>query len=268
MRQGILLPVAAVVAAMAAFQVSAAFAKALFPVMGPQGAAALKLGPRRPHAAGAHPAVAGLAAGCALAGNLRSRLVRGPRAGGLLLLRRSPGCRRASPSPCSSLGPWPSRSSGPGVPATSSGRCWRWPASGPWSDAPRWARISMRWASSSPGRGAGLASYILCGRIVGASLAAPPPRPRSASPPSSSCRWAWRTRAAAMFTPSLLPLAAVVALFSTVIPFRLEPLCDDADAGPDLRGPDQPGAGLRRAFRPWSCCTSVWPGPRSPASPR
>src|SRR3954452_17836250 len=43
MRQAILLPVAAVVVAMAAFQVSAAFAKTLFPVVGAQGAAAMRL---------------------------------------------------------------------------------------------------------------------------------------------------------------------------------------------------------------------------------
>jgi len=42
-RLGILLPLAAVVAAMAAFQVGAAFAKGLFPAIGPEGAATLRL---------------------------------------------------------------------------------------------------------------------------------------------------------------------------------------------------------------------------------
>jgi inner membrane transporter RhtA len=40
---GILLPILAIIAAMAAFQVGAAFAKNLFPAIGPEGAAALRL---------------------------------------------------------------------------------------------------------------------------------------------------------------------------------------------------------------------------------
>ena len=221
MRSSILLPVAAVVAAMAAFQVSAAFAKSLFPVLGPQGAAALRLSlgalmllgltqpwrnwPRK----APWPAVIGL--GVSVAGAVLlfyaaiSRLplgvsialqFLGPLAVALFGSKRP---RDLIWAGLAAAGVW-ALVGGLGV----SGRL-----------DPLGVILAL-------GAAAGWAGYILFGRVVGPALG------RSAATFATCIAavivlpFGVAHAGAAMLTPALLPLAAAVALFSTVIPFRLE----------------------------------------------
>ncbi|MDB5424056.1 MAG: conserved predicted permease, superfamily [Phenylobacterium sp.] len=221
MRQGVLLPIAAVVAAMAAFQVSAAFAKSLFPAMGPQGAAALRLtlgaimllALARPWRAWPRdapwPAIVGL--GLSVAGAVAlfyAALSRLPQGVAIALQFLGPlaialfGSRRPRDLLWAVLA-----------------------VAGVWALVGRsavGAHLDAWGVVFALGAAVGWAGYILCGRIVGASLG------RSAAAISVAIAAVIvlpvgvAHAGAAMFTPSLLPLAVIVALFSTVIPFQLE----------------------------------------------
>ena len=218
---GLLLPIAAVITAMAAFQVSAAFAKALFPAVGPQGSAALRLtlgaimlvAISRPWRAwpprAAWPAVIGLglsvAAAVALFYAALSRLPQGV----TIALQF--------------LGPL-------GVAVLGSRRLrdllWAGLAAvGVWALVGRGvagAHLDPVGIAFALGAACGWAGYILCGRAAGTALG-PAAAPLSVSLAAAIVLPIGVAHAgAAILNPALLPLAAVVALFSTVIPFSLE----------------------------------------------
>jgi inner membrane transporter RhtA len=221
MRQGILLPIAAVVTAMAAFQVSAAFAKSLFPVVGPQGAAALRLTigalillaltrPWRNWPKDAPwPAIVGL--GVSVAGAVLlfySAISRLPLGVSIALQFLGPLCVALFGS--------------------------RRPRDLLWAvlaAAGVWALVG-RGAASAPldplglayalGAAAGWAGYILCGRVVGPAVGRSAATVATGIAAAIVLPFGVAQAGPAILTPALLPLAAVVALFSTVIPFRLE----------------------------------------------
>lgn len=221
MRQSVLLPLAAVIVAMAAFQVSASFAKALFPVMGSQGAAALRLtlgalmltGLTRPWRtwpkAAPWPAILGLGVSVAMAVALfYAAISRLPQGIAIALQFLGPlsvavlGSRRLLDLVWAVLA-----------------------AAGVWALVGRGletGRLDLMGVVFALGAALGWATYILFGRVVGNALG------RSAATvsvgiaavivlPVGAAQAGWT-----MLTPSLLPLALAVALFSTVIPFSLE----------------------------------------------
>ncbi|WP_372786206.1 DMT family transporter [Phenylobacterium sp.] len=220
-RAAILLPLAAVVTAMAAFQVSAAFAKSLFPVMGPQGAAALRLtlgafmllAISRPWRAWPKDApwlaVAGLGVSVAAAvGFFYAAISRMPLGVAIALQFVGPlsvavfGSRRIRDLVWAVL-------AAAGV----------WALVGHGAAGAKFDGVGVAYAL---GAAAGWAGYILCGRVAGGALG------QSAAPLSVSIAAAIMLpigvahAGAALITPALLPLAAMVALFSAVIPFSLE----------------------------------------------
>lgn len=217
----ILLPVCAVVAAMAAFQVSAAFAKTLFPVMGAQGAAALRLSlgalmllavsrpwrnwPR----GGPWLSLVGLGVSVAAAVFLfYSAISRLPLGVSIALQFLGPlsvalfGSHRLRDLIWAGLA-----------------------AAGVWALVGRSAgggHLDLLGVAYALGAAAGWAGYILCGKAAGTAYG------HRAAPLSTAIAAVIvlpigaAHAGAAMLTPSLLPLALVVALFSTVIPFSLE----------------------------------------------
>jgi inner membrane transporter RhtA len=221
-RTTILLPIAAVVTAMAAFQISAAFAKSLFPVMGAQGAAAMRLTlgalmlialtrPWRNWPKGAPwPAVIGL--GVSVAGAVLlyysaiSRLplgvsialqFLGPLSVALFASKRP---RDLIWAVLAAVGVWALvGQAGPGL-----------------------HHLDLLGLAYALGAAAGWAGYILFGRVVGPALG------RSAATLATGIAalivlpFGIAQAGPALLTPALLPLVALVALFSTVIPFRLE----------------------------------------------
>ena len=221
MRGGILLPVAAVVGAMAAFQVSAAFAKSLFPALGPQGAAALRLSLgalmllaiARPWRAWPRdaPWLALIGLGAAIGGAVLlfyAALTRLP-LGVVIALQF--------------LGPL-------GVALFASRRpkdlVWAglaaagvWGVVGPSASG---ARFDVVGIACALGAACGWAGYILCGRVASAAFG------RSAGALAASIAAVLALPVGvyhagwALLTPSLIPLALMVALFSTAIPFSLE----------------------------------------------
>lgn len=219
-RTAILLPIAAVVAAMAAFQVSAAFAKSLFPVMGAQGAAALRLTLgglmllvisrpwRNWPKGGPWLAVAGL--GVSVAGAVflfYSAISRLPLGVAIALQFLGPlsvalfGSRRPRDVIWAAMA-----------------------AAGVWALVGRSAggSLDMLGVGYALGAAVGWAGYILCGKAAGTAFG------HRAAPLSVAIAavivlpLGAAHAGAAMLTPALLPLALVVALFSTVIPFSLE----------------------------------------------
>jgi inner membrane transporter RhtA len=220
-RAGILLPIGAVITAMAAFQVSAAFAKSLFPVLGPQGAAALRLSLgalmllalARPWRAWPRqaPWLALLGLGVSIGGAVLlfyMALTRlplgvvialqflGPLGVALFNSRRP---RDLAWAALAAAGVW-------GVVAPLAGG----------------ANFDVVGIACALAAAAGWAGYILFGRVTSAAFG------RSAGALSATVaalialpvgvhHAGW-----ALLTPSLIPLALLVALFSTAIPFSLE----------------------------------------------
>jgi inner membrane transporter RhtA len=215
------LPIAAVITAMASFQVSAAFAKTLFPPLGPQGAVAVRLtvgalmllALTRPWRAwpprAAWPPLLGLGASVAVAVLFFYLAIsRLPLGVAIALQFLGPlsvavfGSRRALDLGWAGLA-----------------------AVGVWVlVAPGGLRLSadpqgIGYALAAAG---GWAGYILFGRVAGAALG-----PSTAALATSLAALIvlpfGATRAAALFDhPALIPLALGVALFSSVIPFSLE----------------------------------------------
>jgi inner membrane transporter RhtA len=217
----ILLPVAAVVCAMAAFQVSAAFAKALFPLMGAQGAAALRLtlgglmllAFARPWRdwpkGGPWLALVGLGVSVAAAVFLfYSAISRLPLGVSIALQFLGPlgvalvGSRRPRDVVWAVLA-----------------------AGGVWALVGRSAgagHLDLLGVAYALGAAAGWAGYILFGKVAGTAYG------RRTAPVATAIAAVvvlpigLAQAGSAMFTPALLPLALAVALFSTVIPFSLE----------------------------------------------
>lgn len=221
MRQGLLLPIASVVTAMAAFQISAAFAKSLFPAVGPQGAAAMRLTlgavmlliltrPWRGWPKGAPwPAIVGLGVSVAAAVLLfYSAISRLPLGVSIALQFLGPLCvalfgsRRARDLLWAVLA-----------------------AAGVWALVGRGAsaaHLDVLGVAYALGAAAGWAGYILCGRVVGPAMGRSAATLATGIAAAIVLPFGVAHAGAAILTPALLPLAALVALFSTVIPFRLE----------------------------------------------
>jgi len=221
MRGGILLPIAAVVAAMAAFQVSAAFAKSLFPVLGPQGAAAVRLTlgalmllavarPWRSWPAKA-PLLALFGLGFSISGAVLlfySALTRLPLGVVIALQFLGPlgvalfASRRPKDLVWAAL-------AAAGV----------WGVVGPSAEG---AHFDIVGVGCALGAACGWALYILCGRVTSTAFG------RSAGALAASIAAVLALPVGvyhagwALLTPSLIPLALLVALFSTALPFSLE----------------------------------------------
>lgn len=215
------LPIAAVITAMASFQVSAAFAKSLFPALGPQGAVAVRLclgalmllafaRPwRRWPPRAAWPPLAGLGVSVAFAVLFFYLAISRLPLGMAIALQF--------------LGPL-------GVAVFGSRRpldlAWAaLAAGGVWAlVAPGGIRLTVDPVGVGFALAAafGWAGYILFGRVAGSALG-----PATAALATSLAALlvlpVGAAKAAALFSaPSLIPLALGVALFSSVIPFSLE----------------------------------------------
>lgn len=218
---GIVLPVMATVAAMAAFQVGAAFAKALFPAVGPQGAATLRLclgaamlmaisRPWRAWPRGA-PVLAVLGLGLSMAAVILMFY---------LALDRLPlGVTIA----LQFLGPLAIALLGSRRPADlvwavlAAAGVWRLVGAG--SAPVTLDLVGVAWAL---GAAAGWASYILCGRVASASFGTSTAALSVTIAALLAAPVGVYHAGAALLSPALIPLALLVALFSTAIPFSLE----------------------------------------------
>ena len=215
------LPIAAVITAMASFQVSAAFAKTLFPALGPQGAVAVRLSVgalmllaltrpwRRWPARAVWPPLAGLGVSVAAAVLFFYLAIsRLPLGVAIALQFLGPlsvavfGSRRALDLVFAGLA-----------------------AAGVWAlVAPGCVRLAvdLQGVAYALVAAAGWAGYILFGRVAGAALG-----PSTAALATSLAALlvlpVGAAKAMALYSaPSLIPLALGVALFSSVIPFSLE----------------------------------------------
>jgi inner membrane transporter RhtA len=218
----LLLPIAAVVCAMAAFQVSASFAKQLFPVMGALGAAALRLSLgalmlvafTRPWRGLSRDAPWIALAGLGLSTGMAVALFYGA------ISRLPQGVAIA----LQFLGPL-------GVALFGSRR----PRDLVWAAlaaAGVWALVGQGAVGGGPidplgvacalGAALGWAGYILFGRRTGAVSGRIAATISTAIAAVLVLPLGVASAGASMLTPSLLPLAALVALFSTVLPFSLE----------------------------------------------
>jgi inner membrane transporter RhtA len=218
----LLLPIAAVVCAMAAFQVSASFAKQLFPVMGALGAAALRLSLgalmlvafTRPWRGLSREAPWIALVGLGLSTGMAVALFYGA------ISRLPQGVAIA----LQFLGPL-------GVALFSSRR----PRDLVWAAlaaAGVWALVGQGAVGGGPidplgvacalGAALGWAGYILFGRRTGAVSGRIAATISTATAAVLVLPLGVVSAGASMLTPSLLPLAALVALFSTVLPFSLE----------------------------------------------
>ena len=216
-----MLPIMAVLTAMIAFQVSAAFAKGLFPAIGPEGAVTLRLGfgammllaisrpwrgwPGR----SAWPVVIGLGVSTAAAVFFfYAALARLPQGMAIALQFLGPLCvavfgsRRPRDliwAALAAVGVWAlvSRAGGSG-------------------------RLDLVGVALALGAAAGWAGYILTGRQAGSSIG------WRAAPASTAIAALVLLPVGVahagdhLLSPAILPLALAVALFSTVIPFSLE----------------------------------------------
>lgn len=218
---GLALPIAAVLAAMACFQVGAAISKGLFPIVGPDGAATLRitlaaamlLALVRPWRAwpGRAPVLALVGLGASSAGAMLMfylALARLPQGVTIALQFLGPlaiallGSRRPSDLVWAILaagGVW-------GLVGSSSGG----------------GRLDPVGIAFALGAAASWAGYILSGRVAGRAF--------------GNASAAWATAIAALFvapigiaregwvllSPAALPLGFVVALFATALPFTLE----------------------------------------------
>ena len=218
---GAALPVLAAVAAMASFQVGAAIAKSLFPSVGPQGAAALRLllgaallfvlvRPRRAWPAQA-PLLALFALGAAMGGTILMfylAIQRLPLGAAVALQFLGPlaiallGSRRVFDLLWAGL-------AGGGV----------WLLVGAGADAVALDPVGIACAL---GAAAGWGSYILLGGRVGARFGSSTAALALGLAGLIVLPAGLHEAGAALFSPALIPLALLVALFSSAIPFSLE----------------------------------------------
>ncbi len=218
---GILVPILAVIAAMAAFQVGAAFAKDLFPAVQPTGAAALRLlfgslmllalvRPWRNWPKKA-PLVSMLGRGAAMAGAIQMfylAIDHLPLGIAIAIQFLGPlaiavfGSRRAIDLVWAALA-----------------------AAGVWclvamnATGERIDLVGVAWAV---GAGASWAGYILLGRRVTASFGNATAAIAVSIAALIILPIGFATAGTALFAPELIPLALLVALFSAAIPFSLE----------------------------------------------
>jgi inner membrane transporter RhtA len=222
-RQSILLPVGAVVIAMIAFQISAAFAKSLFPAVGPQGAAAMRLTlgsvmlliltrPWRDWPKTV-PWISVIGLGVSVAGAVLffyCALSRLPQGVTIALQFLGPlavalfGSRRLRDLIWAVL-------AGAGV--------WALVGHGALGGGAHFDLLGVAYALAAA---AGWAGYILFGRVAGPALGRSAATLATAIAALIVLPFGIAQGGSAILTPALLPLAALVALFSTVIPFRLE----------------------------------------------
>jgi inner membrane transporter RhtA len=253
-RPALALPIAAVITAMASFQVSAAFAKTLFPPLGPQGAVATRLtvgalmllALTRPWRAwpprAAWPPLLGLGASVAFAVLFFYLAIsRLPLGVAIALQFLGPlsvavfGSHRALDLAWATLA-----------------------AAGVWLlVAPGGLQLTadpqgIAYALAAAG---GWAGYILFGRVAGAALG-----PSTAALATSLAALIvlpfGAARAVALFDhPSLIPLALGVALFSSVIRSRWSSSrCRACPPGPSRSSPAS--SRCSAACRAWCCCMS------------
>lgn len=218
---GILVPILAVIAAMAAFQVGAAFAKDLFPAVQPTGAAALRLlfgslmllalvRPWRNWPKKA-PLVSMLGLGAAMAGAIQMfylAIDHLPLGIAIAIQFLGPlaiavfGSRRAIDLVWAALA-----------------------AVGVWCLVAMNAtdeRIDLVGVAWAVGAGASWAGYILLGRRVTASFGNATAAIAVSIAALIILPIGFATAGTALFAPELIPLALLVALFSAAIPFSLE----------------------------------------------
>ncbi len=110
------------------------------------------------------------------------------------------------------------------------------------------------------------AAYILCGRVASAAFGGSTAALAASVAAVLVLPFGIAQAGAALLAPALLPMALLVALLSTVIPFSLElyalPACRRAPS------PPSPAWSRRSACCPDGFCwASTWRSPRSPASP-
>jgi len=218
----LVLPVGAVILAMAAFQVSASFAKGLFPAMGSLGAAAIRLLlgalmlvaltrpwrnlPARPP----WGALVGLGASVAGAVVLFYAAIERLPQGVAISLQF--------------LGPLGVALAGSRRPrdlvwaAMAAGGVWALVGQGAFGAG----RLDPLGVLFALGAALGWAGYIVFGRRTGAVAGRVGAAFATAIAAALVLPIGLTASGAAMFTPALLPLAAAVALFSTVVPFSLE----------------------------------------------
>ena len=206
---------------MAAFQVSAAFAKALFPVMGAQGAAALRLtlgglmllALSRPWRGwprgGPWLALVGLGVSVAAAVFLfYSAISRLPLGVSIALQFLGPLSVALFGSHRPRDAVWALLAAG-GV----------WALVGRSADG---GHLDLLGVAYALGAAAGWAGYILFGKVAGTAYGGRTAPVATAIAAVLVLPLGVAQAGSAMFTPALLPLALAVALFSTVIPFSLE----------------------------------------------
>jgi inner membrane transporter RhtA len=218
---GILLPIVATIAAMAAFQIGAATAKSLFPAVGPQGAATLRLGLgavmlmaiARPWRAWPNhaPLLPVLGLGCSMAGVILMFF---------LALNRLPlGVAMA----LQFLGPLGVALFGSRRPsdviwaALAAGGVWFLVDAGPATTS--LDLVGVAWALAAA---ACWASYILCGRAAGTSFGTSTAALAVSIAAVLVLPVGIHHAGSALFAPALIPMALLVALFSTAIPFSLD----------------------------------------------
>lgn len=220
--KGVLLPILAVTAAMAAFQVGAAFAKGLFPAIGPEGAATLRIGlgalmllvlvrpwrnwPKRT------PWVSLVLLGCAMTGAVAmfyQAINHLPLGVAMALQFLGPlsiavfGSRRLIDLLWAGLG-------AAGV----------WCLVGAdWMSGEQLDLVGVAWAS---GAAVSWASYIVLGRKVSAAFGASTASVAVTVAAIVMLPIGLSSAGTSLFAPELIPLALLVALFSTVVPFSLE----------------------------------------------
>lgn len=218
---GIVLPIMATIAAMAAFQIGAALAKGLFPLVGPQGAATLRLclgaamlmaiarpwraWPRRA------PLLPVLGLGLSMAGVILMFFLaidRLPLGVAIALQFLGPltialfGTRRATDLIWAAL---------------AAGGVWCLVGAGPATMI--LDPVGVAWAL---GAAASWASYILCGRAASASFGTSTAALAVSVAGLLVMPLGVHHAGISLFSPALIPTALLVALFSTVIPFSLE----------------------------------------------
>ena len=224
-RMAVLAPLAATLVAMACFQVGAAMAKGLYPAVGAQGAATLRLGlgaamlivlmrPWRnwPKDARLAPLVGlGVSAGAAVLffylaiqrlplGVAISLQFLGPLAVAVLSSRKPSDLVWSA---LGAVGVWSLVGIGGGHGA---------------SDPP----IDLWGVASAMGAACGWASYILCGRVAGAAFGSATAALATGIAAMVVAPVGIATAGVALLNPHILPLALLVAVISTAIPFSLE----------------------------------------------
>lgn len=220
-RSSVLLPLAAAAGAMACFQIGAALAKGLFPLAGPQGAAALRLSLGaamllalvRPWRRWPDPAPAAglIGLGVSMAGAIVLFY---------LALERLP---LGVVIPLQFMGPLAVALAGS---RRASDLLWvALAASGVWAlvgagTSP--ADIDLLGIGYALGAAAGWAGYILCGKAAGRIFGRSTAALATGIAAVLVLPFGMAQAGAALFSPALLPLAVLVALVSAALPFTLE----------------------------------------------